>query len=350
MTTPGAQLDEQIASLQRETSELRVQVPADEQRPGMLDAVRDLGLVPDDPTVDNGAILTEAIRTGKVNGTVYFPGGAYYAKSTANDCSKTGIAFLGQGLATWDEHKGNYIHQSTKLPQRLGNASVRWVYEGPTDQPAWKITGNGTRIVGINVWRGWNRTTLEKAGTVGVEFNHAGAQNGQWVVDHLAVCGFDVGFLFAGGDQVDVSNFGLLVFISNKTDIKSVNKQSTCMNFSHIKSYGPGERVFEISAGGSWLVGQIDLTSKRTVFDFSRTASNSASYTVNFLKADNAAAGWRLVRHTGPGPVCLRVLSGEIGNNATPAADWIDVPALPPYKRLVEATLWPMGPTVVGGY
>ncbi len=315
---------------------------------GVLDAVRDLGLVPDDPAVDNGAILTAAIREGRVNGTVHFPGGAYYATSTASDCGKTGLAFSGQGLATWNV-RGNFI-SSRGEPQREGNASVRWIYTGLPEQPAWRITGNGTRLVGINIWRGWEQAKPTWDGATAIEFDHPGRQNGQWSLDHLCICGFSVGMRFQGSNQCDSSDFGLIRIEDCERDIRLDNPQTTGLSFAHLTSVGAGESVFSGGGGGGVVVTLLELVGPKCVFDFTNTKSNNATYTVVALKADNAAAGWRLARHTGAGPLCLRVLSGEIGNKATPAADWIAVPARKGYKRLVEATLWPIGPTVVGGY
>ena len=290
-----------------------------------LCAVRDLELVPDDPTVDNGAILTAAIRDGRVNDGIDFPGGAYYATSTVDDRSKEGLAFTGQGLTHWNV-PGAYRHPTTGQPQRRGNASVRWIYRGPAEQPAWRISGYGTRIQGINIWRGspgkakllaqWGS---DEAPSTGIEFvKGGGPPAGKWSVDHVSFAGFGRAVHFADSTNVDSSDFGYLRFVHCRTCIDADNMQTTCLGFGHVAVYGRGETVFDVSAGGNFQVGILELIGPRLIWLFRRTGSNVSTFQVMHTKIDNNAAGWRLVEQTGPGPLWLRMPFGEIGNKATP--------------------------------
>lgn len=286
-------------------------------------AVKDIGLKPDDPQVDNAAILTAAIRDGKVNDTVHFPGGAYYASSEVNDQHKTGLAFEGQGIATWSSFPSEFSHGRTGKPQRGGMASVRWIYTG--DGVAWRISGNGSRIKGINFWHGWqprsNDAIRKQWGeSIAILFEHAGAQNGQWNIDHLAICGFDQGLSFTSDSQCDESEFGQLWLESNRTHIHCDNEQSTGLKFRHLTSRGVGEFVFDVSMAGNFDVGTLYLNDPRTVWRFRRTGANTFFYSIQNFKADNNAAGWLFATMDKAGPVSLYA-RGLIGMKAKPAQD-----------------------------
>jgi hypothetical protein len=310
-------------------------------------AVKDLGLVPDDPTVDNAAILTQAVRENRVNDSVRFPGGAYYASTTVDLGVKAGLAFIGQGLVTWDLHPGNFTNPRTGAPQRLGNASVRWIYTG--DDIAWKVCGDGTRIIGINLWHGWKVAkdkVPERWGKAkGFYFDTIGAQNGQWHLAHLSVCGFDEGMVLTGHSQVDLSHFGFLWMESNRTHFRCDSPQTTCLKFDFIQSIGVGETVFEIDTAGDFSIDVLSLIDPRTVFKFLKTGSNTCNYHVEMLKVDNNAAGWRLVEMLRPGPLNLTV-SGLVGKKALPGERPVVLrrsATMPDWYTRVRLDLWPPG-------
>lgn len=284
-----------------------------------LCAVRDLGLIPNNPEVDNAAILTAAIRDNRVNDTVHFPGGAYYAKTEVNDQHKSGLNFEGQGIATWDAYPNNYIHPDTGKPHRLGDASVRWIYTG--NGAAWRISGDGTELKGINLWHGWqsNRETIRGGwGTsIGVLCDYANAQNGQWSFDRMAVCGFSEGFAITGRSQCDLTEFGQIWLESNRTHFYFDNGQTTGLLFRHLVSAGEGEVFFDIANAGNFHIVSLYLNDPRLVFRFQNTGSNTCTYTVDSFKADNNSAGWRLAQMERPGPLNLSV-TGHVSNKATP--------------------------------
>src|SRR5688572_27713028 len=96
-----------------------------------LDAVKDLGVRMDNWSFDNGAVLTQAIRAGKVNDAIDFPGGVVHHNTTIDLGHKVGLAFVGNGITHW-------IAEAGYDPARdnSGNAATRFVYTGPPDQPA----------------------------------------------------------------------------------------------------------------------------------------------------------------------------------------------------------------------
>jgi len=307
-----------------------------------LCAVRDLGLVPNDSSVDNGAILSAAIGAGKVNDTVHFPGGAYYATSTVYDAAKEGLCFTGQGITGWNVAAGDYINTKTGLPQRRGNASVRWIYTGPADQPAWRLQGYGHRIEGINLWRGYkgearghrpeasNSSPISDlrpptSSSVGIEFSRRkiGPPAGKHHVSDYTIAGFDIGVWFKkSGNHVDCMTFEHGRVESCGTSFKCDNPQSTTFEFRGLWILGnQGDTVFDFAGGGNVLVTTLALVGPRLVLKSAMT-SNTASFEIRNFKVDNNAANWRLVESRGPLSLTVR---GHIGNAATPAADAISV-------------------------
>jgi hypothetical protein len=315
-----------------------------------LSAVADLGCRPDDPSFDNGAVITAAIRDNRVNDTLHFPGGAYYHSTTIDIGAKEGLAFTGQGLAVWGVAE-KYLDESGR-PHRAGNASARFVYVGPPNQPAWRVNGVGTRMVGINIQRGARGQEIERAGTVGIEFvrEEVGPPTGKWSIDHCLVAGFDTGLYFKNSNNVDSAEFGYLRMESCRRAIFCDNGQTTTITFRHLQIHGQGETVFDLERGGNFLIGSLALVEPRLIFRLGRVGSNTCTYTIENLKVDNNAAGWRLVEMTRPGPLNLYV-RGHIGTRAATGPDPIKLlkPRAnarfkpPAWYQNVELHLWPRG-------
>jgi hypothetical protein len=316
-----------------------------------LSAVADLGCRPDDPEFDNGAVITAAIRENRVNDTLHFPGGAYYHTTTIDLGAKEGLCLTGQGLASWGV-AGKFTDETTGRPHRAGNASARFVYVGPPSQPAWRINGVGTRMVGINMQRGWRGQEMDRRGSVGVEFKklEAGPPTGKWSIDHCLVAGFDAGFHFKNSSNVDSAEFGYLRMESCRRAIYCDNSQTTTITFRHLQIHGQGETVFDLERGGNFLIGSLALVEPRLIFRLGRVGSNTCTYTIQNLKVDNNAAGWRLVEMTRPGPLNLYV-RGHIGIRAKTGPEPIKL--LKPRKTArfsppagyqnLELHLWPRG-------
>jgi hypothetical protein len=282
-----------------------------------LNAVSDLHCRPDDPAFDNGAVLTAAIRAGRVNDTVHFPGGAYYATTTVDDCGKEGLAFEGQGMTVW-RAAGAY------KPGGVGGASVRWVYNGPADKPAWRLAGTGVRMTGINIFRGWYTKSPTWDGSVAIQGTWIpdGPPSGKWHISDCCLAGFETAIHFELSNHVDNIIFDHVTAQGCRRVLDSENNQTSGVEFRHLVAVGPGEVVFDIASGGNFFCTSLQVLNKRLIWRFRGTGSNTCSYTVENLKVDNNAAGWRLVEMLKPGPLNLTV-RGHVGKKARPADEAI---------------------------
>jgi hypothetical protein len=287
-----------------------------------LDAVADLGCRPGDPTFDNGAVITAAIRDGRVNDTVHFPGGVYYHSSTV-EVNRDSMAVTGQGMARW-RRVGAY----------KATAAAIFVYTGPAEQPAWRVSGDGVRITGLNIWRDFYDGP--RSGGVGIEFRDWGKHH----ISHCGFSGFDAGIHFAPSNHCDESVFESMHFNSCKACVLGRENQSSALDWRGVYVYGTGDTVFDLQAGngggGNYHVSTLAINEPRMIFRL-RTGSNTCTYSVQNLKVDNNAAGWRLVDSRGPLNLTVR---GHIGNQAKPADDAILVRDYMGKPQIADIKLW----------
>jgi hypothetical protein len=258
-----------------------------------LDAVRDLGLVPNDPAIDNGPALNAALASTRE--TLRIPGGVYY-HSTPIRLEHDAVAIEAQGFQRWK-----------RVGALKNTAAAIFVYVGPGDQPAWSITGDGCRLMGINIWGGFYG---ERKPGVGLAVRDWGRHHS----GHCGIAGFDVGIAFEGGNHADCSTFTNTTINSCLTSVRCRNRQSSGIVFTGLWIDGSGETVFDYELGGNLTVTGMVLNMPRLVLR-AKGASTSCTYIFDGFKADNDAAGWRLADTSGPMNLFVR---GHIGNKATP--------------------------------
>jgi hypothetical protein len=330
------------------------------QTAGDLCAVRDLGCVPNDATVDNGAILTAAIRDGRVNDTVHFPGGVYYYSTTIDDNRLRGLSFVGQGLADWCDEG---------TARRYAKSATIFVYNGPTDRPdpvvAWRLRGLGHRIQGINIWPGFRplKGTVW-AGPVngtGLAISRAdiGPPSGKHSIDHLCVAGWDKGIFFTGPNHADTVDIGFVRAEMCRSAIACDNMQANGINIRMLAINGPADvagrgeigNVFDFNRGGGLHVGTLVIKGPRLIFRLRKTDSNTCTYRIDNLKVDPGSTGWRLVEQMRSGPLNLYV-RGHIGVRAivganpiilrkpVPTATWTQ----PKDYQYLDVELWGTNP------
>jgi hypothetical protein len=307
-----------------------------------IDAVRQLGLRPNDVSFDNGRIITDAIAAGRINDTLHFPGGIYY-HSTPILINRNSIAITGQGFARWNREGVFTVPPTHTL--RNGSAVI-FIYTGPSDKPAWIISGDGCRIDGINIWRDFypnkNTTAPQRGGGTAIEFRDWGRH----VLTQVGVAGFDVGFHFATSNHNDCNLFESISFNSCRVSVLSREIQASSHDWRGVYINGDGEIVFDVAGGGDWFVRSLVLNEPRLILKGS-TGSNTPGFYFDNLKIDNNAAGWRLLELSKGGPLNLH-LRGVRGNQATPGERPIVIPkptfANPPadYQHL-DVELWSGG-------
>jgi hypothetical protein len=269
-----------------------------------IDAVQELGLRPNAPTFDNGKIITQAIAAGRITDTLHFPGGIYY-HTTPIVLARDSLALTGQGISRW---------------RRAGafekTAAAIFLYRGPAEEPAWKISGHGVALRGLNIWRGFYGA--ERQG-IGVEWSQWGRRD----IAHCSFAGWDIDWRLAPSNHNDCTTVTNVAF-SGRVCIRGEESQASGIDFRGIWVNSPGDVFCELignsqtkdrSGGGNWHFSTLVLNEERLLLRLA-TGANTSSFSIENLKVDNNAAGWRLLEMTKPGPLNLRV-RGHIGQRAT---------------------------------
>src|SRR5688572_7479252 len=182
-------VDASIALLDREAVELRTELEVlrtmKSARPCGINAL-DLGLVPGVRDVDNGSILTAAIRDGKVTDTVHFPGGIYHATTAVDDCAREGLKFTGQGMTVW-RPEGAYTVANQ------GTSPVIWNYRGAAGD-AWIMRSVGCQLEGINFFRSFRKEPPAWDGSVGIRgiCPTEGIPAGKFTITNCTFNGFEI--------------------------------------------------------------------------------------------------------------------------------------------------------------
>jgi hypothetical protein len=320
-----------------------------------IDAVTQLGLKPNDPTFDNGRIISEAIAAGKIRDTVHFPGGIYY-HTTPIVLNKDSLAFRGQGMSRW-RRAGAFEN----------TAAVIFIYLGPPDQPAWKISGDGISLRGLNIWRDFYKkveggsgkdegtqsarppSALRPPPSIGVEWSDWGKRD----VTACSFAGWDIAWRFAPSNHNDCSVFTHIGFSGCRVCVRGEESQSSAIDWRGIYVHGQGETVLDLTMGGNYNFDTLAINEPRLILRLRQTSPNTCTYTINNLKIDNNAAGWRLLQMDKPGPLNLRV-RGNIGQRATMGEPPIAIrrPRTATFNppadyQVLDVELW--GPNPIGG-
>jgi hypothetical protein len=294
-----------------------------------IDAVKQLGLRPNDVSFDNGKVITDNVAAGRIKDTLHFPGGIYF-HSTPIVLARDSLALTGQGMSRW-RRAGAFENTS----------AVIFVYLGPADQPAWKISGDGITLRGINIWRDFygagstgqgagsraqgagnelllqpesarRRGTPEPtSGTIGIEWTDWGRRD----VSACTFAGWDIAWRFAPSNHNDCSTVTHVGFSGCRVCVRGEESQSTAIDWRGIYIHGAGEVVLDLSKGGNYNFDTVAINEPRLLLRLRETSSNTCTYSFTNLKVDNNAAGWRLVQMDKPGPLNLHV-RGHIGQRA----------------------------------
>jgi hypothetical protein len=280
-----------------------------------LDAVGDLALKPNDRTFDCGQPITELVAAGLVTDELHFPGGIYY-HTTPIVLNQDSLALTGQGIARW---------------RRVGafreTAAAIFVYLGPPDKPAWKISGDGVTLLGLNIWSGFYSDPWRG---VGIEWSDWGLRD----IQACSFCGWDIAWRLASSNHNDNSTVTRVAFNGNRVDIRGEESQASGWDFRGVTVNGRGEVFCELlgvpadrtenSGGGNWFFSSLKLNEPRLLFRL-RTSPNTCHYEIHNFKADNNAAGWRVLEMVSPGPLDFR-MEGQIGEKAVMGAKPIVIP------------------------
>jgi hypothetical protein len=283
--------------------------------------VRQLGLRPNDATFDNGKLITEAVAAGRITDTLHFSGGIYY-HTTPIVLSRHSLAFTGQGIARW-RRAGAFEN----------TAAAIFIYVGPAEQPAWKISGDGISLRGLNIWRdfygqsggrrpesggqalessGPQHSALSPPQSIGVEWSDWGQRD----VTACSFAGWDIAWRFAPSNHNDCMTVTHTEFNACRVCVRGEESQSTGIDWRGIYIHGAGETVLDLTRGGNYNFDTLVINEPRLILRLRDTSPNTCSYTINNLKIDNNAAGWRLLQMHKPTSLHLRV-RGNIGKRAT---------------------------------
>jgi hypothetical protein len=114
--------------------------------------------------------------------------------------------------------------------------------------------------------------------------------------------------------------------------------QSVGNQFQFLAVGGFCDTIFDIRRGGNLVVDTLMLNTKALVLKLGSVTDSSSSYEIRTLKADNHAAGWRLVEMEKPGHLRFHA-AGLIGRRATPGQNAIQLLG-DPAKQDVRIDFW----------
>jgi hypothetical protein len=312
-----------------------------------INVVRDLGCKLDDYGFDNGPILNAAFaRVGKasaglLNEEFYLPGGAIVFKTPLVLPKKTGISIRGNGLALG-------FNEASYEPERGGGPASRLVYIGPADKPAITYNGFGLKLDGVAIQRGHYPHPFVPTPRDGSIALYIAGDNvpgtGKIHAPQLAIFRFDTAIV-AGAQpfesHADQNQFGYLWVQHCWTAFRSENLQSVGNQFQFLAVIGGCDTVFDMRRGGNLIVDSLMLNNRALVLKVRDVTVGSDSYEIRTMKADNHAAGWRLIEMEKPRSIRFHA-AGHIGRLATPAPNAIQLLGDPKYQD-VKLDFWWQG-------
>jgi hypothetical protein len=214
-------------------------------------------------------------------------------------------------------------------------AAAIFIYLGPAEQPAWKISGDGISLRGLNIWRDFYKEGGREQGagrirqdatrpipqsltpstpprSIGVEWSDWGQRD----VTACSFAGWDTAWRFAPSNHNDCMTVTHVDFNGCRVCVRGEESQSSAIDWRGIYVHGAGETVLDLTKGGNYNFDTLAINEPRLILRLRETSPNTCSYTINNLKVDNNAAGWRLLHMHKPTPIHLRV-RGNIGQRAT---------------------------------
>ena len=323
-------LADQAAEFERRIAQIKTPTPTEIN-------LLDVGVRLNDPKMDNGVPINAILRrlggnggneAGWLNTSLYLPGGACYFYTPIETTRKTSaLRIRSNGLT----HALNENHYYSPNPQAMGGPVGRLVYMGESPV-AVRLHSLGDIWDGVVLQRGMlpnKRTLPTRDGSIGIEL--AGDEQppvGKAEFRSIALLGFDCGIHAtgtSGESHADESEVGFGWIQDCRTAFRSTGVQVTCWHFRTLKVAGLCETVFDFQRGGGMLCGQLSLMAKALVLNLREPTENFASYRINYLKADGAVPGWRLVNVSERAWGLLLDVWGEIGKGAVPSADAVIV-------------------------
>ena len=274
----------------------------------------DCGAIPDDPTFDNGPVLTQILEAQATRRVKTVPAGTlsnYYIKTPIVWPQWTGGALEGSGGYTYALSTGV-----------IGCTRIVWA--GDEGQPMVDYHGTGGRISRIILCGGPLTNDYQSVAGHGILVSaHKNPPSGNLVTDQLAIVQCNVGIHCLrepDNNHADLmKHFGLLMH--NVRIPYWVEGFQSCPHWLYGFDCREGyETVFKFEnggkpAGGSLFVWGIYLgeSHDRILLDIDRMNEYSAKYEINGLQVDGAVRGLVPLRHkTYVGTVRI---DGQIGDD-----------------------------------
>lgn len=299
---------------------------------GFIDAETDLGLIPWDPdaanhntTGLNAFFNSWGAGTSGNRDTLLFPGSTYFINNTIVTPQRWGGKIIGNGIAD----RRNYL--SHFYSGNFGGAATQLVwYGGPTGVPIMRVRGAGLSIEGITLvgrmpYAGSDYSDFTFLGS-GVSSGlratcglaiwsdfEGGNMPGKLHIPQISILNCDIGMQFGhkvSGTHGDNSLIGYYESHDNRIAVAFHDRQSNGHNFEYIEftdfeiadTSTTGNYVFYCDvdssnqmAGGALTCQNLKVLSKSTVLRLTRPSSNGSFFTINNIKFDNFASGWRLL-------------------------------------------------------
>jgi hypothetical protein len=297
----------------------------------------DLGCVPNDPTFDNGPVLSAAVREGRVTEPIVCPAGSWHFLSPADLGNAEAIRFVGSGAGQWLGSDAAYA--------RRKSAACRFV--GPR---IFQLHGVGAEFDGINFHNGYY--TTEPSWKADYDPNRAeprscaiewgwvdtGPPSGKGWFSHCTFAGYEWALWLRKSNHCDVIGGDWVSVQHCASFLRCDEPQANEFDFQQVHVVGYSRVVFDMPAGGMVRVGTLGLMNRGLIL---RTGSatggvNTCSFRFEHVKIDNNAHGWRLVECDGPIDLYAR---GLIGKQAEPGPKPIVLRGTPPRGQPAWQTL-----------
>lgn len=274
----------------------------------------ELGCVPGDPDVDNGAIITEALRRqaiGELRGELVLPIGDYYLRTPIYTPAKAGGALRGSGGIAYmipDSHYQKHL---------LGGACTRLIWVGQPDEPMMVVRGLGFRLAAVNfVGQPLSKPNDSSGPNAGVGIVIQGREqppSGKHYIEAISIVACDVAIL--ASDKPDDTHADQLEWNRLIVQACPIVYQCRCtQSVGHVITgltlLGDVDVVFDFQEGGELSVRGLAMNNG-TLLRLGNANANVGSFTIRDVSVDNVATtGFRPLEMTRPAD-CFVEISGR---------------------------------------
>lgn len=242
------------------------------------------------------------------SGVINLPAGSVTAiEHTIDTRNRSGLRIHGEGgLPPLTEIP---ITNDGQLRMPFKNSGAVLVWNGPLDQPMFRMSGVGSIIERVALWAGSGCETAIQ------QYQTPGLGSGKHTLEHVAIAGFKYGVQL--GESItdhncDLPRFLNVYFNNCGSGIRTNNHQSVdgvavALQFINC------DTCFDFQAGGSFYAMSVAVAHCGTVLALNDQAANNCDIKIDGLSIDGRMRdGWKLVTDQHPERFRNIILTGNI--------------------------------------